>query len=383
VQPGETWVALGYKYGVTPAELRAVNPHMNQQREPTIGKSVNRPTTAVSAQEGLLLRQLRGGLLSTAVVQGVNPWVWAGQNGRAHPYQPWLYEPLWLPQAGAEPRDLPIGFATLELSHIPAYPGEGLAWRAEGVLPAGARTSLGTAVGQVLTPAEGRAVGLLATGAFFQPGEPELSIMQEGQPSWAQPWWMAGDKAWQFDNLTLTGSAAEIDQTAIEAERARLQELWAHIEPEPLWETPFREPISNYLEYSSFYGARRSYNGGPYRTYHEGLDFSAYGGTPVYAPARGIVVLAEPLYVRGGAVIIDHGLGVYTGLYHLSQIHATPGQVVAPGDLVGEVGTTGLSTGNHLHWDVLVNGVWVDPMAWRQGDMGCWLLAAWSRPCGE
>lgn len=383
VQPGETWVALGYRYGVAPAELRALNPHLNQQREPVMGKLIDLPPTAVS-RSGHLVRGWAGGLLSEAAVRGVNPWVWAVQNGRPHPHQPWLYDALWLPAPDAEPRDWPIGLEGVELSLLPAYPGEGLAWRAtfKGRTELAGQTSLGTAVGTLLSnPDHGRVVGLLATGAFYRPGEPELSIMLDGQPGWSQPWWMAADKEWTFNDLTLTGEAAQIDQAAIDAERARLFELWAEIWPEPFWESSFQEPINEYLSYSSFYGARRSYNGGPYRTYHEGLDFSAYGGTAVYAPARGVVVLAERLYVRGGAVIIDHGLGIYSGMYHMSAVHAEPGQLVAPGDLVGEVGTTGLSTGNHLHWDMLVNGVWVDPMAWRVNDTGCWVLEGWGTPC--
>ena len=74
-----------------------------------------------------------------------------------------------------------------------------------------------------------------------------------------------------------------------------------------------------------YYGARRSYNGGPYNTSHEGTDFAAYGGTAVTAPAAGTIVLAEPLAARGGAVIIDHGLGVYSGYYHLSTVGAEAG----------------------------------------------------------
>ncbi|MCA9982305.1 MAG: peptidoglycan DD-metalloendopeptidase family protein, partial [Anaerolineales bacterium] len=384
VQPGDTWTALAMRYRTNPEDLRRLNPHLNQQRQPTIGKAITLPEGAV-AQGGQLVRQQAGGLLAEAAVRGQNPWLWALQNGRANPYRPWLYEALWVadddPQA--VPRDLPLGLVGLELSQVPAYPGEGLAWRAQGVAETlEGQTTLGTAVGTLLAnPENGRVLGLLATGAFYKPGEPELSIQLAGQPGWSQPWWVASDKAWTFNDITLTGAAAQIDQAAIDAERARLFELWAEVWPEPLWETPFQEPVTDYLSYSSFYGARRSYNGGPYRTYHEGLDFSAYGGTAVFAPARGVVVLAEQLYVRGGAVIIDHGLGIYSGVYHMSAVHVEPGQVVAPGDLVGEVGTTGLSTGNHLHWDVLVNGIWVDPMAWRESDMACWLLAGWGRPC--
>jgi murein DD-endopeptidase MepM/ murein hydrolase activator NlpD len=95
------------------------------------------------------------------------------------------------------------------------------------------------------------------------------------------------------------------------------------------------------------------------------------------------VVVAEPLYVRGGAVIIDHGLGIYTGFYHMSTVLVMPGEVVQPGQTIGAVGTTGLSTGNHLHWDLLVNGVWVDAQAWLAQDMACWVLAAWGRACTD
>jgi murein DD-endopeptidase MepM/ murein hydrolase activator NlpD len=86
----------------------------------------------------------------------------------------------------------------------------------------------------------------------------------------------------------------------------------------------------------------------------------------VYAPAAGVVVLAEPLKVRGNVVFINHGLGVYSGFYHLSKIETTNGQTVKPGDLVGRVGTTGFSTGDHLHWSLWVNGVYVDPNQWMQ-----------------
>jgi len=78
------------------------------------------------------------------------------------------------------------------------------------------------------------------------------------------------------------------------------------------------------------------------------------------------VVLAEPLFVRGGAVIIDHGAGVYSNFWHMSQIDVKPGDVVQTGDQLGLVGTTGLSTGAHLHWEIRVNGLAVDPLQWTE-----------------
>jgi murein DD-endopeptidase MepM/ murein hydrolase activator NlpD len=86
----------------------------------------------------------------------------------------------------------------------------------------------------------------------------------------------------------------------------------------------------------------------------------------VYAPADGIVALAEPLTVRGNAIFIDHGWGVYSGLYHLSKIEVKVGQFVKQGQIIARVGNTGLSTGPHLHWDVRVRGLNVDPLQWTR-----------------
>ena len=227
----------------------------------------------------------------------------------------------------------------------------------------------------------GNLIGLTGTGAFFGTHQSVLRIQVGNAPPWEQPWQFRDPANWAYQELTLTGTAAQIDQQSIEEERARLFEIWEKNSGAAQWHAPFQLPINNFLTISSTFGARRSYNGGPYRTYHEGVDFAAYGGTPVLAPAGGTVVVAEFLYVRGGAVIIDHGLGIYTGFYHLSSLAVVPGDVVTPGQIIGEVGTTGLSTGNHLHWDLLVDGVWVDAQAWLAQGMDCWILAGLNQPC--
>ncbi|MBK6709816.1 MAG: M23 family metallopeptidase [Chloroflexi bacterium] len=78
---------------------------------------------------------------------------------------------------------------------------------------------------------------------------------------------------------------------------------------------------------------------------------------------------------------MDHGLGIHSGYYHLSRILVEPGQLVQPGDILGEVGTTGLSTGNHLHWDFLVGITWIDAQSWLAQDMACWIRAGLGEPC--
>src|SRR5690606_17386730 len=121
-------------------------------------------------------------------------------------------------------------------------------------------------------------------------------------------------------------------------------------------------PVSSQYVTTSPFGTRRSYNSGPVASYHEGQDFAVPEGVPVLAPGNGTVALAEALNVRGNAVILDHGQGVFTGYWHLSELLVAPGQEVALGDVVGISGNTGLSTGAHLHWELRVYGVAVDPM---------------------
>lgn len=378
VEPGDTWAALAARYSVDVATLHALNPRLNLAQQPAIGATVNLPPDAV-ARTGQLVRPNDGGLLQTAARHHLSPWALAAGHSLASPFRPPLYRPLLLAGDGVV-RDLPPGLATLEVSPWPAAAGQALGLRGR-VAPGATTVAIQLAAQTAATTVENEQfLGLVGTGAFFAGGRPELIIRVGDGPAWTQPWQFVG-REWDYQNLTLTGEAAEIDQQARDEERARLRELWAVVTPTPQWDAPFRLPLDDYLAVSANYGGRRSYNGGPYLTYHEGVDFSAYAGTPVLAPAAGTVVLAERLYVRGGAVIVDHGLGVFSGFYHLSAVHATPGQAVRPGDLLGEVGTTGLSTGNHLHWDLLINGIWVDAALWQEQGMACWALEALDRPC--
>ncbi len=150
----------------------------------------------------------------------------------------------------------------------------------------------------------------------------------------------------------------------VQAEMESMTALWSAPPTPPLWRRLFLRPVADEFLTSAPFGQRRSYNSGPISGFHAGQDFAALEGTPVMAPAAGTVVLAEPLVVRGNAVMIDHGGGVFSGYWHLVDIAVSAGQPVQPGDLLGHVGTTGLSTGNHLHWELRVNGIAVDPMQW-------------------
>ena len=379
VAPGDTWTALAYRYNLLEEALRAANPQMNRQRQPVIGGTVIIPDGATS-QNGRLLRTNDGDLLAAAVALNVSPWALALQNNLPSPYRPTLYRPLYRPGGAEPPKDWPPGVTRLELSQAPARPGQALGARGE-LWGEGAITAALDG-NEMDTFQNGRRfVALTGTGAFYGSGQPELTLRVDDGPLWSQPWQFIDRDDWIYQQITLTGEAAQIDQESIAQERERLNAIWQQNSPAPQWQTAYQLPITDYLSITSPFGARRSYNGGPYRSYHEGIDFSAYGGTPVMAPAAGTVVLAEKLYVRGYAVIIDHGLGIYSGFYHMSEIGTAVGEQVQPGQIVGAVGTTGLSTGNHLHWDLLVDGVWVDGQTWLEQGMGCWILEGWGEAC--
>lgn len=119
---------------------------------------------------------------------------------------------------------------------------------------------------------------------------------------------------------------------------------------------------------TSSFGTLRSYNQGPYDRRHNGVDFAAATGMPVQAVADGLVVLATELNVRGRSIIVDHGLGVYSGYWHLSEMHVSVGDFVRAGADLAEVGNSGRSTGAHLHWQLWVNGIAVDPLQWLHSD---------------
>lgn len=115
---------------------------------------------------------------------------------------------------------------------------------------------------------------------------------------------------------------------------------------------------------NSPYGTRRAYNGGAFDRYHNGADFAGATGSPVLSAGAGQVVLADVLNIRGVSVIIDHGWGIYTNYSHLTERYVNLGDMVEVGQIIGTVGNTGRATGAHLHWELWLNGVAIDPMQW-------------------
>lgn len=112
--------------------------------------------------------------------------------------------------------------------------------------------------------------------------------------------------------------------------------------------------------FSSAFGLKRFFNKQP-RNPHGGIDIAAPSGTPIYAPADGVIVEAQDFFFSGNCVYIEHGQGVTSFYAHMDEIDVKVGDKVVQGQVIGKVGNTGRSTGPHLHWSIGLNGTWVDP----------------------
>lgn len=153
-----------------------------------------------------------------------------------------------------------------------------------------------------------------------------------------------------------------------EREREYLSGVLARMSQTALWEGTFDSPVRKPVVISKF-GKRRGYylNGRFFGfRYHRGIDFRADRGQNVYAPNRGYVVFAKQRITTGNTVVIDHGQGVYSLIFHLDSISVPEGMLIEKGEKIGEAGATGLAAGVHVHWSVVVDGVYVDPEDWQK-----------------
>lgn len=166
-----------------------------------------------------------------------------------------------------------------------------------------------------------------------------------------------------FTTIHAEGVPTAFDASEYTKEEQIMAPIRSAITPKQLWSGLFARPVATGT-ITSEYGQTLIWADNSSSS-HEGVDFGGLPiGTPIYAANDGVVALAQRLVVRGNAVLIDHGLGVHTGYYHMSQILVNKGDVVKKGQMIGKLGDTGRVTGEHLHWDFMVNGLNADPMEW-------------------
>ena len=147
-------------------------------------------------------------------------------------------------------------------------------------------------------------------------------------------------------------------------ESARIHKVSRMLTTRQYWEGTFMPPVPG-VEIAAF-GMKRMHNGNEPAGFHNGIDLRAAAGTPVAAANAGIVIFTTAFKAHGRTILINHGQGVMTIYLHLQSFAVKPGQLVTKGQTIGKVGSSGVSTGAHIHWQVFVHGVPVDPHQWQE-----------------
>jgi murein DD-endopeptidase MepM/ murein hydrolase activator NlpD len=166
-----------------------------------------------------------------------------------------------------------------------------------------------------------------------------------------------------IQKLSLPSSMVDLDAKTlrrVNKEARQLEALLQVFRDERLWRGTFIRPVEG--ELSGAFGLSRVING-QRRSPHTGIDLRAEEGTPVLACNSGMVALVDQLFFSGKSVILDHGWGLYSMYFHLSEILVKEEDRVSKGAMLGRVGSTGRSTKPHLHWGIRMNGARVDPLS--------------------
>lgn len=376
VQPGDTLHSIAQRFGTTVETIVSAN-NIDDASVIRVGQRLVIPTVqpelvptpdpTVDAR----VHPVRSGetLPSLAFWYGTTVWTLREVNDLTRWGLLWTGQKLAIPPSTAPHRGVSV-FPEVSADPAPATQGQTMVVEVMGEdgLELG-----GLFLEQDLhfSEEEGRYWALVGVGALTPPGTYPLTLqvieLDSGDRLTMTETFSVTEGGYGTYNIVVPADRQGLlDPTLAQAEREKVNAAFAGVSEQRLWTGTFGFPLEGELRTTAPFGQRRSYGGGPVASYHTGHDYGADEGMQVLAPITGTVVLAEPLQVRGQVVILDHGLGVFTGFWHLSRIDVTEGQLVGRGEVIGLAGDTGLSTGPHLHWEMRVQGVPVDPLQWTQ-----------------
>jgi len=199
-----------------------------------------------------------------------------------------------------------------------------------------------------------------------EPAQDEVRVqIQEGSITRLVQRYRVKVRRTQFgiQELTLPQEKVDLDPETlkrVEEEQQQMLENLSSVRGERVWRGPFVMPVEGKV--AGTFGLKRLINGQP-RNPHSGEDIYAPEGTAVVASNHGLVRLTGDFFFSGKSIVIDHGLGVFTMYFHLSDIFVKEGESVSKGQTIGLVGSTGRVTGPHLHWGARLNGARVNPLS--------------------
>ena len=368
---GDSLRSLSRRTRVPDEQLRKLN-RLVSPTELYVGTSLIVPTE--EQQEPLRTRLTASAgetLLELAVKQGSHLWTLASVNKLSGTWDTLPGDVLYSPTGTSEGNatGLPSAFLVASIEPLPLVQGSTEVIRAqtqEGVSLSGILVDMPLHFFQE----NAGQVALQGVYALKEPGVYplliEATLPDESKQSFEQMV-LVTDGGYLSEEIPLNDPST-LDPATTESELQNILALTAPFTPVRYWNGIFNSPAVDPNCFTSRYGTRRTYkvinSDIEVPGFHTGLDFCGGEGLQIFAPAPGRVVFAAPLTVRGNATIIDHGWGIYSGFWHQSQILVNVGDVVEQGQVVGIVGGTGRVTGAHLHWEVWVNGVQVNPLDW-------------------
>jgi len=324
--------------------------------------------------------------LETAVKQGVSNWTVSEYNDLRGPWQLIPNTSLWLPDKdaipGVEVDPVPALSITPNYLYqgkteelIAAAPPEGATLSGELTMPINDSLGLTSDYTRTTFPLhffpdeDGRYTALQGIHRFTKAGFAPMTLTTtyaDGTSFTLQQNLLVKSYDYGLD-VPLEVDPESIDPAITVPEWELIKSYIQAAPPEKEWTHGLESPSPTPDTWISSFGRVRSYNDSDYIYFHSGIDFPGTTTTPIYAAAAGEVVYTGELDVRGGATIISHGRGVYTGYWHQSQILVNVGDHVEAGQTIGMVGAKGRVTGAHLHLELFVGGVQVDPTEWLQG----------------
>ena len=367
---GETLRSLSIHNQITSDQVIHLN-RITSPAEVYAGASLIIPQqdNAQSPQSQFLLGQNQS-LFQVAVQQNLNPWLLAETNQLTSTWDVLPGEAVFdqVANTSAEVSLISPVIKQIQLDPLPIQQGETTEIKITTTQPVEFTGSLANRELHFFPNGENTYVALQGVYARLDPGIYPFTLqgkLSDGtQFSFEQ---MVVLEALGYATEKINGVESEtLDPTITQPEDDKVAQVVAKATPEKYWNGVFTVPGYDPNWITSWFGTRRAYNGGPVTAFHTGVDYGGGTGLAVKAAAPGVVVLAEPLTVRGGAIIIDHGWGVYTGYYHQSELKVKVGDTVQAGQEIGLYGGTGRVTGPHLHWDLFVNGVQVNPLTWLE-----------------
>ncbi|MBN1440983.1 MAG: peptidoglycan DD-metalloendopeptidase family protein [Anaerolineales bacterium] len=371
VELGETLATLSLSTGIPADILLRLNRLVNPQR-----LYAGQTLIVVAPEEGSpeLIRRENGKtvtlaagtpLLAAAAAEGANPWELAAWNGVSSPAGQFSGQNL-LVVGGDQPlRAWPAPVEDIQFKSLPLVQGE----TGEVILSLSQEAQVEGTLGEYTLHFQdwnGQWVSLQGIHGQAKPQTYPFTLtvaLADGRTA-----------AFQQDVLVISGNyptepdlkvpPETLDPATIDSESEQVRSMVAPFTQERYWDDLFLAPANKGI--TSLYGNRRSYNNGAYYYFHTGVDYAALEKDPFYAPAAGRVIFTGPLTICGNTTILDHGWGVYSRFCHQQTIKVQVGEMVQPGQEIGLIGHTGRAAGPHLHWEIWVGGIQVNPLTWTK-----------------